>query len=188
MKAVQNIGGLVAACACALGAAALGCASAPRAEPVSTTTTTAAEPGYTPGEVQLYVARNSGASQACSPSLTPDVDFAPRTADPQPGELATLDAWARCLNLPELAQTTIVLLGGNDVDGPADLFMQRAERVREALVARGIDPQRIVVGATNATREGGPYASKSGVRLETTHATTVRSFPPQNKLARYGVR
>ncbi len=182
MVALDRITGLVAACACALAA----CASTSRSVLVSTTNTTAA-PLYTPGEVELYVARNGGQS-ACPLDLAPDVDFAPRTAALRPGAALAIDAWARCLNRPELLQSTIVLLGGDEPNAPPGLFVLRAQRVRDALVAHGVAAQRVLIGATNATREGGAHATRSGVRVEVTTASTLRAFPPQNKLLGLGVR
>jgi hypothetical protein len=52
--------------------------------------------------------------------------------------------------------------------------MKRASVVRVMLVARGIDPQRIIIGARNASREGGPHAVKDAVRVESTYAQTLR--------------
>ena len=107
----------------------------------------------------------------------------PRTAELLADEGPGLDAWAKCLTYPGLEHVTIVLVGGDEREGPVGLFLQRAQRVREALLARGVDAQRVVIGATNAGREGaGSRTSTGSVRLEMTTMSTIRSFPPQTNV------
>lgn len=170
------------ACAGALAFAVSACASAPPAEAVSTTATRAAQADAT---YARYVAPRA-AKGRCSLGLPTEIDFTPRTAELPADAAPVVDTWARCLNLPELEHTTIVLLGGDGPDTPAGLFVQRAQLLRDALVARGVARDRMVIGAANASRDGGPYVTRDGVRLETTTVTTIRAFPRQN--ARYGVR
>jgi len=50
--------------------------------------------------------------------------------------------------------------------------------VRDALVARGVDARRIVIGTHNASRDGTPFAGNTGVRLEVTHRQQLRQFVP----------
>ena len=177
-KSIATYAIVLSACA---SAAAIGCATAPRSAPVGTTTTTSTDaPAYTPGDVVLYRAQREG---ACPSDLSPDVDFAPRTAELLAGETPGLDAWAKCLTYPGLEHVTVVLVGGDEREGPVGLFLQRAQRVREALAARGVDAQRVVIGATNAGREGaGSRTSTGAVRLEMTTMSTIRAFPPQTKV------
>jgi hypothetical protein len=153
---------------CAL--SAMGCASR-QAEPVSTTATHGA---YLPGEVELYIAREVR-QDVCRVDLPPNVDFAAGTAELIPGEVQALDAWAHCVNRPEVAHTTIVLLGGEGEQDPEGLFAQRAAVVRTLLVQRRVDPERIVIGAPNRTRAG-THGARDVVRLETTHAQTLRAM------------
>jgi outer membrane protein OmpA-like peptidoglycan-associated protein len=143
---------------------------------VSITTTTGG--GYDPAEVELYTA-GAPPPNGCRGSLASDVDFAPGTADLRANETLTLDAWATCLNRPELAHTTVILLGREGDDTTAGLFAQRASLVRAVLIDRGIDPARIVVGAANATRHGGRYPVKDSVRVEHTYAQTIRGGTPK---------
>lgn len=166
-----------------------GCATAPRPEPVSTTTTTSAGAYEPRGGVDLYLARHGEDGRSCSPDLPPTVEFAHRSAVLLPAEHIGIEKWARCLNRPELAQTTVVLVGGDDPAAPTTgLFVQRAEQIKAALVRYGVDERRIVIGASNASREGGPWASVTGVRLELTHSQNVRSYPSQDPAVRYGIR
>ena len=168
-----------------VGLALGGCAGATRAEPVSTTSTTAG--GYMPGGVELYMARRDAPGQ-CPSDLSPNIEFPQRSVELVPAEGAYLDKWAACLNHPALSQATVVLVGGDDPAGVQGLFVRRAQRVKEALIARGVDGGRIVIGASNAARAGGAYASASAVRVEITHTNVVRSFPNQDPAVRYGLR
>jgi hypothetical protein len=155
--------------------------------PVSTTSTTGAT-GYTPEGVELYLARQDGVS-SCGADLRENVDFAPRAVEIAPSELPDIDRWARCLNQPELQHATVVLVGGDVAAEPQPLFVQRAQRIRDALVARGVDPRRVVIGAANAAREGGRNAAATGVRVEVTNSQTLRGFvPPDTGVRRSAYR
>jgi outer membrane protein OmpA-like peptidoglycan-associated protein len=153
----------------------MACASPPPAEPVSATTTRGADIA---GELELGGARDPD-QPACKVDVSPDVHFAPRTAALLPGETRALEAWASCFNRPQLVHMTVVLLGGEDDEGSLGIFAQRAGVVRDLLVARGVDPQRVVIGAPNRSREGGHRAGADAVRVEATHAQTLRGMAPR---------
>jgi hypothetical protein len=174
-----GVAALVAASACAT--------SQGSNVPVSTTTTTGASSAATPEGVELYIARQN-AGRSCGADLRANVDFVARTADMLPGEISDVERWARCLNQPELLHATVVLVGGVAASESQELFIQRAQRIRDALIARGVDPQRVIIGATNASREGGPYAALTGVRVEVTSSQTVRSFVPADTGVRRAFR
>ncbi len=70
-----------------------------------------------------------------------------------------------CLASRPLHHTTVVLVGGQAASEPAGFFVARAGRIRDALIARGVDLHRIVIGATNASREGGLMVGDTGVRI-----------------------
>ncbi len=121
------------------------CAGA-RRETVGRTTTTASEPVYRPGAVELYVTR-SNLGAPCLNQLAPVIDFAPHTDEPLGSEMAELDAWAACLRRAETMDAKVVVLGSDEASGPEGLFLSRAARVRKHLVERGVDASRVVVGA-----------------------------------------
>jgi outer membrane protein OmpA-like peptidoglycan-associated protein len=60
-----------------------------------------------------------------------------------------LRALATCLNHPEMADRTLLLVGRTDAEGGdaynKDLGMKRAERIKELLVESGVAPARISV-------------------------------------------
>ena len=85
-----------------------------------------------------------------------------------------------CLASRPLHDTTVVLVGGQAASEPAGFFVARAGRIRDALIARGVDLHRIVIGATNASREGGLMVGDTGVRIEVTHWQQVRGFVPSD--------
>lgn len=169
--------GWIATTALGLGALAMmpACATTPRSEPVSTTATTASS--YTPGSVELYVARQTSTGRpACGMYLAPTIEFPPGSAVIPPGESADLDRWAACLTRPQLDGVNVVLIAGEAAGAPEDLASMRAAQIKHALVQRGVDPSRIVLAPTNATREGGPFSSAAGVRIELTHLDEVRGY------------
>ena len=168
-----------------VGLALGGCATTMRSEPAGTTRTTAGS--YAPGGVALYTAQKDVQGQ-CPSDLSPNIEFPQRSVELVPAEGAYLDKWAACLDHPALLQATVVLVGGDDPAGARGLFVQRAQRVKDALVLRGVDARRIVIGASNASRAGGADASATGVRVELTHTSAVRSFPDQDPAVRYGLR
>ena len=167
---------IAAGTAAALTVAAAGCGS-PQTPVVSTTSTTSASV-VDPAGPELYPTRPPRAVTNCGDDLRQNVDFVPRSAAIDNSDLPDLDRWAGCLNEPEMQHTTVVLLGGQSVNEPENLFVERATRVRNALVARGVDARRIVVGTHNASRDGTPFAGNTGVRLEITHRQQLREFVP----------
>jgi hypothetical protein len=170
--------------ATAMLAMASACASAQN--PVSTTTTTSAQV-VAPERVELYLARQP-ASSRCGGDLRPNVDFLPRSGSIDRADLPDLDRWAACLNQPEMQHATIVLVGGQALSEPEGLFAERAGHVRDALIARGVEARRIVIGATNASRDGTPFAGNTGVRIETTHQQSLREFVPPDTGVRALIR
>ncbi len=175
----------------ALVAAASGCASTQAQAPiVSTTTTTGsdlADRVVDPAGPVLY-ATTSPTRSKCGDDLRQNVDFVPRSAAIDRADMGDIDRWAACLQVPEMQNATVVLVGGQSPSEREDLFTDRAERVRDALMARGVDGRRIVIGATNASRDGTPFASNTGVRIETTHEQTIRQFVPPDTGARATIR
>jgi len=168
-------------------ATASACASTQTPQtPVSTTTTTSAQ-AVDPAGVELYLARKP-ASAKCGGDLRENVDFLPRSGSIDRTDMPDLDRWARCLNEPEMQHATVVLVGGQALSEPPGLFVERAGRVRDALVARGVEARRIVIGATNASRDGTPFAGNTGVRIETTHEQTLRGFVPVDTGVRPPIR
>lgn len=187
---IARLGWIATAAAALATTATLGCASSMgrTSEPVSTTSTTSGDV-YTPGSVELYAARREPvAPGACPRGLAQDLEFKPMSAEPAPSEAADLDQWAQCLSRPEMQHATVVLVGGDEANGPVGLFAQRAQSIRNALVMRGVDAGRVIIGATNASREGGPFASTRGVRVEVTTAETVRAFVPRETGMRQSIR
>lgn len=166
--------GLFATATLAL-AAASGCATTQEPR-VSTTTTTGAEV-VDPQGPQLYP-RAQRVVTKCGDDLRQNVDFLPRSASIDRTDMPDIDRWAACLNEPEMAHATVVLLGGQSVNEPENLFVERAGRVRNALIARGVDARRIVIGTHNASRDGTPFAGSTGVRIELTHRQQLRDFVP----------
>jgi len=160
------------------------CATTSR-DAVGQTSTTAG--AYAPGSVELYMAR-SDSSGGCSSDLARTVDFAPNATDVAVGEVRELERWARCLSRPELEHATLVLVGGQDPNAPDNLFVQRAMRIREVLSSRGVDVSRIVIGAPNATREGGRVAETTSVRLELTTAASIAGMRPSDAAVMRGIR
>ncbi|MEA2746933.1 MAG: OmpA family [Myxococcales bacterium] len=150
--------------------------------PVSTTTTTSAELATPDPVVDPYVARRPNAPKCGDDVLAvvPNIDFVPRSANIDRADLPDLDRWASCLNEKQMEHTTVVLTGGQSLSEPEGLYLVRAQHIRDALVGRGVDPSRIVIGATNAAREGGPFASNTGVRIEVTYVQTIRGFVPSD--------
>jgi hypothetical protein len=150
--------------------------------PVSTTMTTSAEVADRDG-VELYFARLA-ASSKCGGDLRENVDFLPRSASIDQADMPDIDRWARCLNEPQMQHATVVLVGGQAKSEPDGLFVARAGRVRDALIARGVEARRIVIGTQNASRDGTPFAGNTGVRVETTHQQSLRAFVPPDTGAR----
>jgi hypothetical protein len=165
------------------------CGGAQREDAGQTTVTSGT---YAPGAVELYTARRSE-GPACGPTAPSSIQFAPQTDALLAGEGERLAAWAECLNRPNLAHTTVVLLGGSEPEGGEGLFVARASRIREGLVARGVAPERVVIGAPSAAREGGNLGSTSAVRLEVTTSDTLRAMrkpppPPVTGGVGFGLR
>lgn len=163
----------------AVGLAIGGCALATRVEAVSTTATTGAtvsQAGAIPLEDRLPAPLDPA---ACAPrDLMPVIDFTPRTAELQPGETKELDRWEKCLDHPDESHTTIVLVGDVETGAPASLYYQRAAVVRTALIMRGVDERRIVIGIPRTRRAGGALLYTGGIRVEPTYQYTVRGFAP----------
>jgi hypothetical protein len=149
---------------------------------VSTTTTTSAQVADRDG-VELYFARLA-ASSKCGGDLRENIDFLPRSASIDQADMPDIDRWAKCLNEPQMQHATVVLVGGQARSEPDGLFVARAGRVRDALIARGIEARRIVIGTENASRDGTPFAGNTGVRVETTHQQSLREFVPPDTGAR----
>ena len=169
---------------------ATGCAATTQGGPVSTTTTTSAEVGNAGGAQsgeQLTMAPRPSAAK-CGGDLRQNVDFLPRTTTIDRADVPDIDRWAACLLVPEMEHTTVVLVGGQAASEPEGLFVARATRLRDALVARGVDSRRIVIGATNASRQGGPVAGNDGVRIEVTHRQQLRGFVPSDTGVRAAIR
>jgi hypothetical protein len=150
--------------------------------PVSTTATTSAQVADRDG-VELYFARLA-ASSKCGGDLRENVDFLPRSASIDKADMPDIDRWAACLNEPQMQHATVVLVGGQARSEPDGLFVARAGRVRDALIARGVEARRIVIGTQNASRDGTPFAGNTGVRVETTHQQSLREFVPPDTGAR----
>ena len=165
-------------------AAVSACAS--RQTPVSTTTTTTAQLAE-PAGPQLYPRRQRVVTK-CGEDLHENVDFLPRSAAIDRADMPDLDRWAGCLNEPEMQHATVVLLGGQSVSEPENLFVERATRVRNALIARGVEARRIVIGTHNASRDGTPFAGNTGVRIELTHIQELREFVPPDTGVRDTIR
>lgn len=91
-------------------------------------------------------------------------------------ELHAVEAWAACLRTPALEHTTIVLVGVDDPTGSRMTFEQRALAVRDVLVRRGVQPERIVIpiGPPSLARQGVGDAPSDGVRLDITHSLSPR--------------
>jgi hypothetical protein len=178
MNSVDRIArlGRFATAGLALGAlvAAAGCGTTQTA--VGTTSTTSASV-VDPDGPELYPTRPRSVT-SCGDDLRQNVDFVPRSAAIDNSDMPDIKRWAACLNEPEMKHTTVVLLGGQSVNEPENLFVERATRVRDALVARGVDARRIVIGTHNASRDGTPFAGNTGVRLEVTHRQQLRQFVP----------
>ncbi len=145
------------------------CGGARPAEVAQTTVTSGA--ASAPGAVELSRPREGA---ACGPSLAPVLEFAPQTDALASGEGERLATWAECVNRPNLAHTTVVLVGSDEPGAGEGLFVARANRIREGLVARGVTPERVVVGAPGASREGGRLGPASTVTLEVTSSDSVR--------------
>lgn len=62
-----------------------------------------------------------------------------------------LQAFAACMNHPELASRTVLLVGRADPRGPAEyneaLGTKRAQRVKQLLIADGLNPDRIKIAS-----------------------------------------
>jgi len=144
-----------------------GCASTSPPEAVSTTTTTGAD------GVELYRARAERG--VCRSDLPSTVPFSSGSTVLSTPAIEALDAWASCLRQKKLEHATIVLVGSEEA-GASEIFEQRAAVVRQALAERGVDIERIVVAAPNATREGGRGATNEGVRLELSGLDYIRHF------------
>jgi hypothetical protein len=166
----------------------VGACGGARQDRVGTTTTTGGEVDYVPGSVELYVGRRATRGQDCSRDLSSTVEFGESADGVLPAELVELDKWAACLNRPELAHTTVVVLGADEPGAPAGLFVRRALRLRELLGERGVDSKRVVIGAPAATRAGGHGAPTRGVRMEITGTSMVRALDPPDPGIRYGVQ
>ena len=167
----------------ALAAVGTGCGSTQTA--VGTTSTTSASV-VDPNGPELYPTRPRSVT-SCGDDLRQNVDFMPRSAAIDNSDLPDINRWAACLNEPEMQHTTVVLLGGQSVNEPDNLFVERATRVRNALVARGVDARRIVIGTHNASRDGTPFAGNTGVRLEVTHRQQLREFVPPDTGVQQGL-
>jgi hypothetical protein len=114
---------------------------------------------------------------ACAPAaLAPVLAFRPHVAELAPGEMRGLDHWGRCLNHPDQEHTTIVLTGSIGPDGPEGLFYERAQFIRRALILRGIDEHRIVLGQPKMVVMDGPSTLLDGIRVEPTYQQSIRSF------------
>jgi hypothetical protein len=116
---------------------------------------------------------------ACAPrDVMPVLDFNSRTAELAPGETRDLDRWEKCLDHPDEQHTTIVLVGDVETGAPASLYYQRASMVRQALINRGVDEKRIVIGIPKTPRAGAGLLYTGGIRIEPTYQYTIRGFEP----------
>jgi len=81
------------------------------------------------------------------------VAFAPDSAELTPAALAQLDAAATVIKNQSKASSTIALEGhgADDEHAPMKLSLARASTVRLALIARGVDADRLLVRASGAT-------------------------------------
>ena len=140
-----------------------GCANR---EAVSTTTTTSGE--YVSPKAELFLASRDPARCQHLQSVA----FVENTPQLKTGEGVELQKWALCLNQPELRHTSLVITGGDESGAVDGLYEQRAAVVRDALVGRGVDVERIVIGAGNAAAGGGRYGSTDSIRLVATGRTT----------------
>jgi type IV pilus biogenesis protein CpaD/CtpE len=111
----------------------------------------------------------------CSTKLPHVLEFESTSATLSADERVEVQSWANCLQLPEMRDSTIVLLGPSDArDG--SLFERRAADVREELVRRGVERSRIVIGTPNAARQGGRLGPSNGVLLEVSSSSTLREL------------
>lgn len=140
-----------------------GCATR---DAVSTTTTTSGE--YVPRSAELFLARRDPARCQHLQSVA----FVENTSQLEAGEGVELQKWALCLNQPELRHTTVVITGGDETGAVSGLYEQRAAVVRDGLVGRGVDAERVAIGAGNAAADGGKYGSTDSIRLVATSRTT----------------
>lgn len=140
---------------------------------------------FVPRSVELYTARQDLAGFCCLEELAETIYFRPGTAEVLAGDEAEITKWALCLQRPGLEGVTLVLAGADAPEATPGLALRRAVALRDALVMRGLEPDRVVVG-TEAAREGVPPAPTTGVRLDLSGAR-LRSVPPPDPGPPYGV-
>ena len=189
---MERLGWFATALAAVAAIGVAGCATGPRSEPVSTTSTTSAPaPDDRGGSVELYVARQHSAGQGVCGAPIPNIEFPSQSAELRSTEVPHIDQWAACLTRRQLEHVNVVLIGGADPNDRGDhdgLFVLRAQQIKNALVARGVDPARIVIAAPSPTGAGGPWASAPGVHIEITHLEEVRAFAAPGPSAPRAVR
>ncbi|MBW8823280.1 MAG: sodium-translocating pyrophosphatase [Xanthomonadales bacterium] len=133
-------------------------ASAGNAPAMSAPATTDAVPVSTgkPGEVAANVAAG-GAAAAMDPARDAVLYFASGSAVIEAGDEPALDALAKTMAAHPEVQATVS--GYNDASGNAaknaELSKQRAEAVRDDLVANGVDSARITLDKPAETTAGG---------------------------------
>lgn len=103
------------------------------------------------------------------------LEFQGTSATLSPDERVDVQSWANCLSLPEMRDSTVVLLGPGDTRDES-LFQRRAAEVREELVRRGVERSRIIIGTPNASRDGGRLGPSNSVLVEISGSAMLREL------------
>lgn len=115
------------------------------------------------------------ASGGCTMTLPHALEFQGTSATLSPDERVEVQSWANCLSLPEMRDSTVVLLGPSDTRDES-LFQRRAGEVREELVRRGIERSRIIIGTGNASRDGGRLGPSNSILVEISGSAMLREL------------
>jgi hypothetical protein len=91
----------------------------------------------------------SGVRELCGYAQLPSIPFERESVLVTPEEDVVIEKLSRCFTAPEMQSATIVLVGRAvtpvNPNCPAELALQRAERVKEFLVGHGVPTERILV-------------------------------------------
>lgn len=135
-----------------------------RGDLAGTATTTSAVTGF-----------SLNTPRGCSTKLPHLLEFEGSSAELSADERVEVQSWANCLSRPEMADSTVVLLGPNQSTDET-LFARRAAAVRDELSRRGIERSRIVIGTPNAAREGGRLGPANAVHVEICGSSALRDL------------
>ncbi|CAN5908749.1 hypothetical protein BH11MYX4_BH11MYX4_08720 [soil metagenome] len=124
---------------------------------------------YTPGSIVLHVARRELVG-ACGDDLSATIQFGPDTTDVSPQQKVEIEKWALCLQRPELRHASVILVPPDPTGGTAALFERRAQRLRDALAARGVEPARLQIGPPPVSGAGSLASPPNAIRLELSRA------------------